>query len=93
MLSLEAALTGAENAAQGLLRPDAALQSLPQAWLTEEQEASLRHGQAVRCATEPVSPVGRRVRIYGPTGVFLGLAEAMPDGWLQPRRLIAAAAP
>ena len=32
---------------------------------------------------------GRRVSLYGPDGVFLGLAEALPDGWLQPRRLIA----
>ena len=92
MFSLEAALAGAENAGQGLLRPDVALQLLPQAWLTEEQETSLRHGQAVRSGTEPVSPVGRRVRIYGSSGAFLGLAEVMPDGWLQPRRLIAPAA-
>jgi tRNA pseudouridine55 synthase len=92
MISLEAALASAQNAAQALLRADAALQSLPQARLTEEQETSLRHGQAVRSPAEPESPVGRRVRIYGPTGAFLGLAEAMPDGWLQPRRLIAAVA-
>ena len=93
MLSLEAALTGAQNAGQALLRPDAALQALPQARLTAEQETSLRHGQAVRSAIEPVTPVGRRVRVYGPGGAFLGLAEAMPDGWLQPRRLITAGAP
>ena len=93
MTSLEAALAGAERGPQALLQPDASLQSLPQARLTEEQERSLRHGQAVRCATEPVSPVGRRVRLYGPGGAFLGLAEAMPDGWLQPRRLIAATSP
>jgi tRNA pseudouridine55 synthase len=93
MQSLEAALAGAESPGQGLLRPDAALQSLPQARLTGEQETSLRHGQAVRCISQPVSPVGRRVRVYGPGGAFLGLAEAMPDGWLQPRRLIAAPPP
>ena len=93
MTSLEAALAGAESGGQGLMQPDAALQGLPQARLTEEQETALRHGQAVRCATEPVSPVGRKVRVYGPAGAFLGLAEAMPDGRLQPRRLILAGTP
>ncbi|HEV8443533.1 MAG TPA: tRNA pseudouridine(55) synthase TruB [Steroidobacteraceae bacterium] len=89
MVSLEAALTAAGTAGQGLLRPDAALQALPQAWLTAAQETALRHGQAVQSACSPENPVGRRVRVYGPTGVFLGLAEARPEGWLQPRRLIA----
>jgi tRNA pseudouridine55 synthase len=93
MQSLEMALAGAQSPGQALLPPDAALQSLPQARLTEEQAASLRHGQSVRCATLPVSPVGRRVRVYGPGGAFLGLAESMPDGWLQPRRLITAPSP
>jgi len=30
----------------------------------------------------------KRVCIYGPGGVFLGLAELLPDGRLQPRRLM-----
>jgi tRNA pseudouridine55 synthase len=89
MISLEAALAGAQSAAQGLMRPDAALQGLPQARLSAAQETALRHGQAVHSACDPESPVGRRVRLYGPSGVFLGLAEARPEGWLQPRRLIA----
>jgi hypothetical protein len=33
---------------------------------------------------------GRRVRVYGPEGAFLGLAELLPDGRLQPRRLMLA---
>ena len=33
---------------------------------------------------------GRRVRVYGPEGAFLGLAELLPDGRLQPRRLMSA---
>ncbi len=89
MVTLEAALASADAAGRGLLPPDAALQGLPLARLTPPQESALRHGQAVRCASEPDSPVGRRVRMYGPTGVFLGLAEAQSEGWLQPRRLIA----
>jgi tRNA pseudouridine55 synthase len=88
MVSLETALAGAENHAQGLLPADVALQALPRARLTSEQETALRHGQAIRCATDPVTPVGRRARVYGPDGAFLGLAEALADGWLQPRRLL-----
>ena len=34
------------------------------------------------------APAGRRVRAYGPGGGFLGLAEVLPDGRLQPRRLM-----
>jgi tRNA pseudouridine55 synthase len=88
MISLEAALAAAESAGQGLMRPDAALQGLPQARLSAAQETALRHGQAVRSACDPDAAVGRRVRVYGADGGFLGLAEARPDGWLQPRRLI-----
>jgi len=88
MISLEAALAAAQSAAEGLMRPDAALQGLPQAQLTPAQEVALRHGQAVRSACQPDAAVGRRVRVYGASGAFLGLAEARPDGWLQPRRLI-----
>ena len=90
MCSLEAALAAVGNGGQELMPADTALQALPRATLTGEQETSLRHGQAIRCTTDPVTPVGRRVRVYGPAGAFLGLAEAQPDGWLQPRRLIAA---
>jgi tRNA pseudouridine55 synthase len=87
MVSLEAALAGAENA-QGLLAADVALQGLPEARLAEAQVAVLRNGQAVRCGSDPVPAVGARVRLYGPGGLFLGLAEAQADGWLQPRRLL-----
>jgi tRNA pseudouridine55 synthase len=93
MHSLDAALEGAASGAQNLLPPDAALQRLPQASLTDVQAEAIRHGQAVRSPTEPDAPVGRRVRIYGPGGAFLGLAEALPDGWLQPRRLITSGIP
>jgi tRNA pseudouridine55 synthase len=72
------------------LPPDVALGGLPQAQLTEEQCRVLRHGQAVRSAITPSAEPGRRVRLYGPGGEFLGLAEARPEGWLQPRRLLLA---
>jgi len=91
MITLESALAGAGAVGQHLMPPDAALQGLPEAHLTEQQETALRQGQAVRAAF-PGSPAGRRVRVYGPAGAFLGLAEALPDGRLQPRRLIAISA-
>jgi len=88
MHSLESALTGAANVGQGLLPADAALQGLPQAWLTEAQVAAVRQGRTVACATDVAVEPGRRARIYAPGGVFLGLAEVLADGRLQPRRLL-----
>jgi tRNA pseudouridine55 synthase len=87
MVTLEAALDGAPGG-QGLLPPDAALQGVPRATLDEAQVSAVRHGQTVRCETDPPVAVGRRVRLYGPDSAFLGLAEALPGGQLQPRRLI-----
>jgi tRNA pseudouridine55 synthase len=87
MQSLEITLASAREG-QGLMPPDKALGSLPESWLTEEQCRVLRHGQPVRSAVTPAAEEGRKVRLYAPGGVFLGLAEARPEGWLQPRRLI-----
>ncbi len=87
MVTLEAALAGAATG-QGLLPADAALQSVPRATLDESQVSAVRHGQAVRCNSDPGAEVGRRVRLYGPDSAFLGLAEVLPEGRLQPRRLI-----
>ena len=91
MCSLETALEGAGQG-HNLLPADAPLQGLARASLTSEQLAAVRHGQAVQAEAHPRPPQGRRVRIYAPDGVFVGLAEARPDGWLQPRRLIHASA-
>jgi tRNA pseudouridine55 synthase len=87
MWELESALAGAGRG-QGLLPPDTPLWGLPQALLTAEQADALRHGQAVQGRCQPEAEPGRRARIYAPGGVFLGLAEVLPDGRLQPRRLI-----
>ena len=70
------------------LKPEVALSGMPEARVTDEQVVALRHGQAVRCEVTGEAP-GRRVCLYGPGGVFLGLAELKPDGSLQPRRLMA----
>jgi tRNA pseudouridine55 synthase len=87
MVTLEATLAGAKNR-ENLLPADQALQAMPQARLTDDQVAVLRNGQAVCSPSQPEARVGRRVRLYGPGGQFLGLAEALPGGWLQPRRLL-----
>jgi tRNA pseudouridine55 synthase len=87
MLTLDAALSCASDAS-GLLKPEVALRGSPEARVTAEQVVALRHGQAVHSEVKAPVP-GRRVSLYGPDGVFLGLAEPLPGGWLQPRRLIA----
>jgi len=91
MHTLEAAMAGADERA-GLLPPDAALGHLPSVGIGSSQAVALRHGQAVQCDLTGV-PAGRRVRIYEPSGAFMGLAEVLPDGRLQPRRLISSGVP
>lgn len=81
MADLEAV---AEEQRLGLLAPaDALLDALPRADLGTADSARLAHGQAVRWNGLP-----GRWRAYG-DGRFLGLCELDPDGWLNPRRLIA----
>ena len=91
MVELASAL---EEAGSGkyLLAPDVALQGLPQTRVTTAQVATLRHGQALEAGAAPIDGAvpGRRVRVYGPEGAFLGLAELLADGRLQPRRLMVA---
>jgi tRNA pseudouridine55 synthase len=90
MVELEAALDAA-GSGEHLLAPDVALQALPQTRITAAQVSTLRHGQALEAGALEIDGVavpGRRVRVYGPEGAFLGLAELLPDGRLQPRRLM-----
>jgi len=89
MFTLEAVLAGAEDSS-GLLAPDVALQALPYVGLSEMQAAAIQQGQAVAHGS---ASSGQRVRLYGPDGTFMGLAEALPDGRLQPRRLLQRAQP
>ena len=65
--------------------PDGLLGDLPATQLTEAEAARLLHGQPVRWEGAPAS----RCRLVGPAG-FIGLGEFTADGWLQPKRLIAA---
>jgi len=82
------AVQGGQTPLPALLPPDHALGALAAADLTEPQVVTLRRGQAVLPEVPVGVPVGRRARAYGPGGVFLGLAEVLPDGRLQPRRLL-----
>ena len=63
---------------QDLLPPDAALQGLPQARVTDEQVAALRHGQAVRSATEPVPRPGGACASTGRQGAFWAWRRSCP---------------
>ena len=87
MVTLEAVQDGA-GGGRTLMPPDGALSGLAAARLTEAQATTLRRGQAVSPEIPVTAIVGRRVRAYGPDESFLGLAELLPDGRLQPRRLL-----
>jgi len=91
MVELDAVLEKADSR-EYLQAPDVALQALPQTRVTSAQVATLRHGQALEAGAASIDGAmpGRRVRVYGPEGAFLGLAELLPDGRLQPRRLMVA---
>lgn len=78
------AMNSVERDAQ-LAPADALLAGLARIALDENEIACILHGQAVRREGN----VGERHRIYSHTGQFIGLGELSPDGWLQPRRLIA----
>jgi tRNA pseudouridine55 synthase len=64
---------------------DALVSKLPCAELSGQEVARVLHGQAVRWSGVP----GERWRLYG-EGRFLGLASVTAEGWLQPKRLLAA---
>jgi len=79
-------LEGLEQAARdGCLAPaDALVGSLPRAELSAAEVARVLHGQALRWN----GAAGERWRLYGEER-FLGIATVTPDGWLQPKRLLA----
>jgi len=87
LATLSARLTRGERAP--LLPADAPLAHLPAVHLDAVQLGQVRQGRRVRTA----APTAARVRIYGPDGAFVGLGAVDPEGALQPRRLLRAAAP
>jgi tRNA pseudouridine55 synthase len=70
-----------------LQKPDIALQRLSRAELDAATVVQLRHGKVVNSGQATLE-AGERVRLYGPDREFLGLAEVLPGGRLQPRRLL-----
>jgi len=71
-----------------LLPADALVSSLPRLDLDPEAALRLSHGQSV--AHSAVHDEGL-ARIYGPTGIFLGVAEVRAQGRIVPRRLVSGA--
>jgi tRNA pseudouridine55 synthase len=67
---------------------DALLADLAKANLNEGDTERVLHGQGLRWDG---APPGQKFRLLGANGAFLGLGEVSPDGWLNPRRLVAAA--
>lgn len=68
-----------------LLPMDRLLQALPERHLDLETSRRLSHG--LTTGAEGASP--GLLRLYDPTGRFLGLGEARADGTLVPRRMVA----
>lgn len=85
-VSLEAFEAASLEGRDGLLAPaDTLVSDLPRAVLNAAETARVLHGQGLRWN----AGVGERWRLYSPENAFLGLGEMSPDGWLNPRRLIA----
>jgi tRNA pseudouridine55 synthase len=94
--SLEAALPWAEVAQAGdgealwtrLLPPDSAVSHLPAVQLAEEAVVAFLNGQSVP-APKPVQTDCALVRLYAPSGMFLGLGRLIQTGSaLKPERIL-----
>jgi len=73
----EIAVRGGEAALDELLlEPDTALTHWPAVTLGDSEQAYLLQGQAVFVG----GPRGALVRLYGPTGRFLGVGQMTPEG-------------
>ena len=76
-----------ENRAHCLLPPDALLQTLPVVHLESDAMSRFVHGNPVNPGQ--VQGFSGKCRVYGDDRL-LGLAEADAEGWVHPRRLVAA---
>ena len=79
------AAEGPEKLDELLLDVDSALSNLPALNLEDALVAMLRHGRSVQVQHVPETG---KLRIYDNNHRFLGLAEALQDGRIVPRRLI-----
>lgn len=68
-----------------LLPLDTALHDWPEVRLTEDLLFYLRQGQPVLV---PKSPSGGQIRLYDPSGKFIGAGEIDDDGRVAPKRLL-----
>lgn len=85
MASVEqVAATDPQRLRSQLLRPDAALEALPDVVLGADDEARFLAGQAVRAASEVARGL---VRVYGAEEAFLGVGELGEGGKLAPKRV------
>lgn len=84
LAELEGLSIGDRNAA--LSPAEALLAGIPAVNLDGRDTDRVMHGQGIRHDGEP----GQRYRLYGAGGDFLGLGQLSADGWLNPRRLVAA---
>jgi tRNA pseudouridine55 synthase len=92
METLESVIAAREQGQWPRVLPaDWPLGYLPKVSLTLEQTARVFHGQAVKAAIEPAeagaSGAAVRVRLYDPTGRFLGIGEYDAYASVRPKRL------
>ncbi len=78
---------GPEARRAWLLPPDSLLEDLPRLDLTEDLEGRFLNGQMVALAAAGHGPC----RVYGKSGILLGVGEGGPGEELRPARLIARA--
>ncbi|AQZ93619.1 tRNA pseudouridine(55) synthase TruB [Halopseudomonas phragmitis] len=76
---------GAEALDDLLLPIDSGLADWPVVQLTEQTAYYLNHGQAVRV---PGAPAFGMVRLYEPSGRFIGIGEMTDDARVAPKRLL-----
>jgi tRNA pseudouridine55 synthase len=75
----------AEDRDRFLFPTDALLADLPMVSLDDRDTERVLHGQGIRWNAAP----GSRHRLYSVSGLFIGLGVQLPDGYLNPRRLVA----
>jgi len=86
-VSLDALAAMAPEDRDRWLKPaDCLVESLPRLDLDIEAAWQMSHGQAI---WHTGLTVGERLRVYDPTGRFLGVAEVDQEGKAAPRRLLA----
>lgn len=88
---VQAAAAGGTAALDRLLLPvDTLVKGYPAVLVDAAAAMGLLQGRPVADRPGGARPAPGLARLYGPEGDFLGLGEVMPDGRVQPRRLLSA---